>query len=431
MTMTHHPRARRRQLAATACAVGLLASAACGRGADEGPKTEAEDVSAGEATGALDVWAMGTEGEELGPFVKDFEAQNPDVDLTVTAVPWESAHDKIATAITSGETPDVSLIGTTWMGEFAAMDGLEPTPDGLVDPESFFPGAWESTLLDDTSYGVPWYVETRTLFYRKDLAAQAGWDEAPTSWEELTEFGQAMKAEGVDVPVYVQPGQTGAWQTALPFAWSAGASMTSDDGADYTLDTEGMREGLAYYQSLFDDGLSETGLLDPGELESGFAKGTYGAFISGPWMTQLVKDAGLAEDQLGIAVLPGQEEGMGTSFIGGGNLAVFQDSDNKDAAWKLVSWLSEPDVQADWYAAIGDLPAVQSTWDEGALAEDPLLAVFGEQLEDGQAPPTVPTWEQVAAVIDRDIEQLVNGRISLDEATADMQSQAGSIGSGL
>ena len=58
-------------------------------------------------------------------------------------------------------------------------------------------------------------------------------------------------------------------------------------------------------------------------------------------------------------------------------------------------------------------------------------AVFGDQLETTEAPPAVPTWEQVAAVVDSDIEKAVKGAMPTDEAVADMQSQASSIGTGL
>ena len=121
---------------------------------------------------------MGTEGDVLGDFAADFSDDNPDADVEVTAIPWEAAHDKIANAIASGETPDVTLLGTTWMGEFAESGGIDPTPEGLVDEADFFEGAWGSTEVGGTSYGVPWYVETRVLYYRTDLAEKAGWDEA-------------------------------------------------------------------------------------------------------------------------------------------------------------------------------------------------------------------------------------------------------------
>lgn len=415
-------------------AIASLALAGCGREAatdDAGPGAGAA-VDDSAATGTIDVWAMGTEGELLGDFVKDFEADNPDATVNVTAVPWEAAHDKIANAIAAGETPDVSLIGTTWMGEFAQAGGLDPTPEGLVDEGDFFEGAWGSTVVGDTSYGVPWYVETRVLYYRADLAKKAGWDEAPQTWDDLKQFAVDLEEKGgAEFGINLQPGQTGSWQTVLPFAWSNGAEVTNADGTEYTIDSPEMVEALDYYKSFFDEGLSPTRVLDPGELESGFAKGTFGSFISGPWHTGLVEEAGVTQEQYSLATMPGKDAAPGTSFVGGGDLAVFKASDNRDEAWKLVKWLSEPEVQQKWYDTLGDLPAVKAAWDSGKLAEDPQLQVFGAQLENALAPPAVPTWEEVAAVVDSDVERAVKGASPVKDAVAHMQSKAESIGTGL
>ena len=153
-------------------AVAGLALTGCGRdsGGEAGAEGQGEAIEDGKASGTIEVWAMGTEGEVLQDFAAAFTDANPDAKVEVTAVPWDGAHDKIANAIAAGETPDVSLIGTTWMGEFAEAGGIDPTPEGLVDEADFFPGAWESTEVGGTSYGVPWYVETRALYYRTDLA---------------------------------------------------------------------------------------------------------------------------------------------------------------------------------------------------------------------------------------------------------------------
>jgi len=74
--------------------------AACGRSADTGAKAPdtAATVSSGKATGTITVWAMGAEGDNLPKLTKDFEAANPGVKVEVTAVPWDAAHDKFATA---------------------------------------------------------------------------------------------------------------------------------------------------------------------------------------------------------------------------------------------------------------------------------------------------------------------------------------------
>ena len=415
-------------------AVASLALSGCGREADTNDKGPGAGSAIDDkaATGTIDVWAMGTEGDMLGDFVKEFEDANPDADVNVTAVPWEAAHNKIANAIASGETPDVSLIGTTWMGEFAQAGGLDPTPEGLVEEADFFEGAWGSTVVGDTSYGVPWFVETRVLYYRSDLAKKAGWDQAPQTWAELKQFASDLEEKaGVDTGISLQPGQTGSWQTVLPFAWSNGAEVTNDAGTEYTIDSPEMTEALEYYKSFFDEGLSETRTLDPGELESGFAAGKVGSFISGPWYTGLVEDAGVSSDQYSLAPLPGKDAAPGTSFVGGGDLAVFKDSDNREQAWKLVKWLAEPEVQQKFYETVGDLPAVESAWDSGTLAEDAQLQVFGEQLNNALAPPAVPTWEEVAAVIDSDVEKAVKGASPVEDTVVHMQSEAESIGTGL
>jgi len=110
---------------------------------------------------------------------------------------------------------------------------------------------------------------------------------------------------------------------------------------------------------------------------------------------------------------------------------VFKDAKNRDGAWKLVKWLSQPPTQQKWYETLKDLPAVKGAWQSGTLADDPQLQVFGSQLDKAEAPPAVPTWEQVAAVIDANVEKAVKGKMPPKEAVADMQQQASSIGTGL
>jgi multiple sugar transport system substrate-binding protein len=414
-----------------AALVAALVVAGCGRdddGADAGGGPE--PIDDGPATGEITVWAMGTEGEELGALADEFMAENPDADVRVTPVPWDAAHQKITGAIASGETPDVSMIGTTWMGEFAQTGALDPTPTDLIDQSSFFEGAWQTAVVDGMSYGVPWYVETRLIYYRTDLAEEAGIAEPPQTWDELKQFARAMQeGAGAEWGIYLQPGGTGSWQSVLPFAWSNGAEVSTGDS--FTLDTPEMTEGLEYYQSFFTEGLSPTDLLVDGALEQGFVDGSIGAFVSGPWHVGILADQGGEDfaDSYSVARMPQQESA--TSFVGGSDLGVFRDSDNRDGAWKFVAWLSRPEVQVEWYEIVSDLPAVSAAWDDPVLSSDPVLATFGEQLADAKSPPAIATWEQVAAAIDTELEKLCKAGADPAEVAGAMQQQADSIGFGL
>src|SRR5450756_671190 len=221
---------------------------ACGRSTDTGAKAgdTAKTVSSGKATGTITVWAMGGEGDKLPALAKEFEAANPGVKIQVTAIPFDAAHDKLATAITAGKTPDISQIGTTWMGEFATQ-ALDPTP-ASIDKSVFFEGAQKTTEVGGTSYGVPWYVETRLVYYRKDLAAKAGITTMPTDWAGLKSMAKAMQTKacllyGIDL----QAGGQGSWQSILPFAWSNGAEVATADHKKYTFDTPETAEAVKYY----------------------------------------------------------------------------------------------------------------------------------------------------------------------------------------
>ncbi|GAA5025698.1 sugar ABC transporter substrate-binding protein [Microbacterium fluvii] len=421
-----------RWLSATALlGIGALALAGCGR--SDSPAEPAASAGAAiddsPAEGTIDIWAMGNEGEVLDELAAQFEEQNPDATVNVTAVPWDGAHDRIATAIAGGQTPDVTMLGTTWVGEFASTGAFEPTPEGVVDPSAFFEGSQGTTEVDGVSYGVPWYVDTRVLYYRTDMAEKAGL-EAPETWDDLTAFAQAMVDEGAGSGLSLPPGGLDSSLYLLPFVWQAGGDVLTDDGSDFAFDTDAWKTALEYYNSFFTDGLSENVRLETGEIEQKFIDGDVAAFYSGPFHVSLLKEQGGAdfEDDFAVAMVPGDQSR--TSFTGGGNLAVFDDADNRDAAWKFVRWLSQPETQVQWYGISTDLPSVQSAFDDPVFADDPYTSVFGEQLADAKAPPAIPTWAQISAVIDQEIEQVTRGDKSVDDALASIQQQAEAIGTG-
>ncbi len=421
-------RPTRRTVLVAAISALALAASACGRdGEDAGAQQQGDAVGGGKATGEITVWAMGTEGEKLSVLAEDFMKENPDAKVTVTPVPWDGAHNKLAAAIAGQETPDVTMLGTTWIGEFAKTGALDVVPTDIVKKEDFFPGAWETGVVDGTSYSVPWYVETRLLYVNKAVAEKAGITEAPKTWDALKQAVKDMQAKGgATWGTYLQPGQTGAWQTVMPFVWQNGGDI--HDGENFTLDSPEAVEALEYYKSFYDEGLSQKERLREGETEPKVVSGEIASFVSGPWHIGLLNELG-GEGKYDLWPMP-SGSGDATSFIGGSNMSVFKNSDNRDAAWKFVSYLMRPEVQVKWYQTVSDLPSVQAAWDDEALSGDPQLKVFGDQLDKAKAPPAIPTWEQIAAGVDTELEKVARGTTSAADAAKAMQAQATSIGTG-
>ena len=109
---------------------------------------------------------------------------------------------------------------------------------------------------------------------------------------------------------------------------------------------------------------------------------------------------------------------------------MFKDSDNRDAGWKLIRWLSEESTQQDWYELSGDLPALQSAWSGEAFQNNDILSVFQAQLETAQPAPGVTTWIQVSAVIDAEAEKVAKGVSTPADAVKALQAEAEKIGTG-
>jgi multiple sugar transport system substrate-binding protein len=418
-------------LAVATIAAAALTLTACGRGDSGSTASETgKDVSAGKATGTITVWAMGAEGENLPKLAKEFEAANPGAKVNVTAIPWDAAYQKFTTAITAGTTPDAAMVGTTWMGEFAGNDALDPTPPS-IDKSAFFDGAQKTTEVNGTSFGVPWYVETRLVYYRTDLAKKAGITTPPTDWDGLKSMAKAMQTKaGAKYGMGFQAGGTGSWQSIMPFGWSNDADLTKDGGKAYNFDTPEIKEAVDYYKSFFTDGIADKAAPATPTTEPDFVSGKVPMFISGPWEMSAVEKLGGAgfKDKYDVAPMPVKK--TSSSFVGGSDFVVFKNSKQRDTAWKFVQFLSDAKTQAKWYQQSTDLPSVQSAWQDSSISADKKLATFGEQLKTAQAPPSFATWEQVVAQLDTQLEKVTKQGADSSAALKSVQQQADSIGTG-
>jgi len=139
-------------------------------------------------SGALRFWAMGREAQVVGELVAQFEREHPGIRVRVEQLPWSAAHEKLLTAFAGGVLPDIAQLGNSWLPELVAIGALERLDARVAAAPDFaaadhFGGIWDTNVIDQRLYGVPWYVDTRVLFYRRDLLAAAGVAEVPTRWD--------------------------------------------------------------------------------------------------------------------------------------------------------------------------------------------------------------------------------------------------------
>lgn len=380
----------------------------------------------------LHFWAMGREGEVVRELLPAFERAHPEIRVEIQQSPWLSAQEKLLTAFAGDVTPDLCQLGNTWVPQFAALGALAPLDARVAASHSiartdYFDGIWESNRIGSTLYGLPWYVDTRVLYYRKDLLAASGFAKPPQTWTEWNQMLAALKQRAPDRFGVLLP--LNEFEPLLVLALQQKEELLRDGGRYGNFRSAEFRRTLTYYLDMFRNKwapkVSNTQISN---VWDEFGKGYFSFYISGPWNIAEFKKRlppKLAQSW-STAPMPGPN-GPGASIAGGSSLVVFKASRHQQEAWQLIEYLSQPEVQRRFYELTGNLPPRRSGWEGTALAVDTHAAAFRDQLERARSPPKVPEWERIGTEMRLVTESLVAGEINVDQAVTELDARADRI----
>lgn len=381
----------------------------------------------------LTFWAMGREGEAVAQLIPAFEREHPDIHVDVQELPWKAAHQKLLTAFAGDTTPDVAQLGNTWIAELQALDALLPLQP-LVDrshevqPADYFAGIWATNRIDGRLYAIPWYVDTRLLFYRKDLLKTVGFDAPPHDWAEWSRQMMALKTRaGSDHYAILLP--TNEFEQLLSLALQQDDPLLRDGGRYGNFESAGFRRALAFYVDAFRQ--HEAPLLANTEVPNPwteFGRGVYAFYFSGPWNIGEFRHRlpPSQQDEWATTPLPGPD-GPGAGIASGSSLVIFRRSSHQAQAWQLIEYLSRPQVQQQFYELLGDMPPRRSAWQDGALRSDPAVQAFREQLERVKPTPPVPEWERIVTEMQLVAAQAAHGELTVDQAAAEIDRRTDAI----
>lgn len=381
----------------------------------------------------LRFWAMGREGEVVAQLVPGFERENPGTRVKVQQIPWLSAHEKLLTAFAGDATPDIAQLGSSWVPELVALGAITPLDAELrasrtIDLADYFEGPLNGDRIEGRTWGVPWYADTRLLFYRRDLLARAGYAQVPKDWAGWLAAMRAVKAQGgPDDYAILLP--LNEYEPLLALALQQPEPLLRDGGRYGNFRSAGFARASDFYLGLFREGLApRVTNTQISNVYDEFARGRFAFYISGPWNIGEFKRR-LPPERQGdwmTAPLPGPA-GPGPSIAGGASLGIFARSEKKEAAFRLIEYLSRPQVQLRFFELTGDLPARRSVWRAPALANDPYAAAFRTQLDRTVPPPAVPEWERIGQQLRIVGERAVAGGLPADQFRATLDADTDRI----
>ncbi len=404
-------RLTRRQITAGMFAMPLLAATnGCGA-------TRREDIA---------IWAMGNEAANLPKLLDSLPFASSGKRITVQALPWSAAHEKLLTGFAGGSLPMIGQIGNSWLAEMVAIGAITSAPKAveqiLLDQ---FPAVVATNQIAGQTWAVPWYVDTRLQFYRSDIFSRAGFATPPLEWAEWKAALEKVKrVTGGDNYAALLP--LNEFEQLLTIALSSGARLLRDQDSRGAFSEPEFIAALSFYKSIFDEGLAPiVTATQVANIWNEFAKGHFGVFMSGPWTVSDLRDRLPPSLQTSWATAPNPgPRGIGSAAPGGSSLVVFSGNDNASLAWSLIEQLLAPAAQAQFHRLTGNLPARRSAWDIVGIARDPIIAPFAIQLEHATALPKVPEWERIVTEMQTVAEQMVRGSLSIKAAAREIDARA-------
>ena len=381
-----------------------------------------------QGAGAMTIrfWALGAEADAVRTLARDFEHLHPGVTVEVQQIPWTAAHEKLITAYVGDAMPDMAQLGNTWVPEFVAIGALTPldsftTHSTVVDSAAYFPGIWATNEIHGVLYAVPWYVDTRLLFYRKDILARAGYDSMPGTWEGWRQAMEAIRSRaGPRQYAIFLP--TNEWNQPVIFGMQEGSPLLADDGRYGAFSDSSFRRAFTFYLDLYRSGLAPVaGYNDVANIYQEFTRGTYAMWITGPWNIGEFKRR-LPDSMQGkwaTAPLPGPTgDSSGVSLAGGSSFVIFRTSPHQALAWSFIEFLSQPAQQLKFYQLSGDLPSREDAWHASGLETDVYAHAFWVQLHRVRATPKVPEWEDITSKVIDQSEAAIRGGVPVSRALA-------------
>lgn len=389
---------------------------------------------AGDGTGEVDALFMKQAGyteDEYNEIIDAFEEANPDITVNPTFVSYEALHDRIVTSAPSGSY-DVVLIDVIWPSEFAETGILADITERI--PENWdgevLEGALATARYDDKYYGAPSGPSTKFFYYNEDMLEQVGASSADLdTWDGVLDVAQKIKDAGLaEYPIAWSWSQAEA--IICDYAQLLGAfggEFTDADGNLVINNEEGVAT-LEWMKQTIDDGLSNpasTTFLED-DVSKAMAQGETAFGLNWDSTMRDLKDPEISviSDAAGVLPTPKGPSGNRPGVNGSMAYGIPANSDNQDAAWSFIEYLTSEDTQEQYAAST--MPMWAASYDKPEVQElaPELVEISETAYSESILRPTVPNYASVSQIIQVELQNALIGNKTPQEALDDAVEQA-------
>lgn len=323
---------------------------------------------------------------------------------------------------------DVIDMDVIWTAEFASNGWIIPLPQSQFPLGDFLKPAVDTARYQGRLYAVPDYSNADLLYYRKDILAKAG-KQPPKTWAQLQQLAETVAPEyglyGYAGTFAPYEGLTVNFATAVQ---SAGGSILSPEGTRVTVNSAKALQGLEFLVNGFRHGWIPRVALSYEEesAQNAFASGKFLFLDNWPDVYAALSAPGPQNKvygKFGIAALPGPD-GMGSSSLGGANLAISAYSQHQRTALDFIKYMTNLTNERQMLEK-GSFPPVWTRLytDKSLIRRYPYLPVLEQAINSARPRPAITNYDQASLAISSTVYEALTQQKQPQQALTEMAGQ--------
>ncbi|MEC5342846.1 ABC transporter substrate-binding protein [Brenneria populi] len=382
---------------------------------------------------------------EMKRIIDEYNASQDRVDVRgIFTGGYDTTKVKAEAAAKAGQPPALVIMAANFTADLVIKDQILPMDELFkygnekATPflmENFWPALRQNAQVMGVTYAIPFHNSTPILYYNEDMLKQAGFSEAPKTWDEVVKVAKKLTDPAKGQWGMMIPSTNddyGGWMLSALTRANGGAYYNTDYPGEVYYNTVSTKGALQFWRDLvYRDKVMPAGVLNSKQISAAFFSGKLGMAMLSTGALGFMRE-NTKDFSLGVAMMP--EKVRRGVTIGGASLVSFKgiSEDQKKAAWAFLNYLVSPKVSGSWSRFTGYFSPRMAAYDlpemKDYLAKDPRAAIALSQLQ--YAHPWYATYETVAVrkAMENQLAALLNDpAISVDKAVTAAQREADDI----
>jgi multiple sugar transport system substrate-binding protein len=352
--------------------------------------------------------------------IQEFEKKQG-IKFEVQRVPFDGMLEKILTSVIAGQNPDIARLDIAQV-HLLAKKGIIVELDTLYFKDllnELYQAPLKSSFYKGKLYGIPDQVTCILLFYNKDLFREKGIDpeNPPKNWDEFLDY--AKKLTDIKKGIYGFGMRNTLWWT-FPFFYTFGAECFDEYGTPNFLN-EDVKKALIFKRDLYlkykvEGGAFLEGAVNP---DMGFINRKYAMIFSGPWKIRALLDINFP---FGISLIPEGKAGSWTA-LGGTQMVIFKNSENKEIAQRFFKYFLSSEVQAKWANELGQIPVNKKAIEKIDFDKNRYLKILIKAVEKAKPRPPIAEYPEVERIFVQEVGLFLKGEKNIKETLENLQKR--------